>query len=207
MAVFETHIEADYRWGIWKMEETEDDLLSLFSDPFQIKEKMQHLSAKGRRLEWLSVRALLKSLCGEEKQIEYYPSGMPYLSDQSFYISISHTRGYVAVILSAQKKVGIDIEQYGERILKLGAKFLSEQEIKAVNPDKEVYHLLLYWSGKETVFKVLGEQVADFKKYLLIEPFVPEEKGAFNAKELKTDAQQCFLVYYQTHPDFVITWC
>ncbi|MBP1593794.1 MAG: 4'-phosphopantetheinyl transferase superfamily protein [Bacteroidetes bacterium] len=86
MAVFETHIEADYRWGIWKMEETEDNLLSLFSDPSQIIEKMQHLSAKGRRLEWLSVRALLKSLCGEEKQIEYYPSGMPYLSDQSFNI-------------------------------------------------------------------------------------------------------------------------
>ncbi|MBP1593795.1 MAG: hypothetical protein H6Q12_813 [Bacteroidetes bacterium] len=102
---------------------------------------------------------------------------------------------------------GIDIEQYGERIIKLGAKFLSEEEIESINPDKKVYHLLLYWSGKETVFKVLGEQVADFKKYLLIEPFNPEEKGLFNAKELKTDAQQSFLVYYQTHPDFVITWC
>lgn len=207
MAVLEKHIEADCRWGIWKMEESIEELLILFSNPGQQLEQMQHLTAQGRRLEWLSVRALLKNLCGEEKQIEYLPSGMPYLSDNSFHISISHTRGYVAVILSSQKKVGIDIEQYGERILKLRTKFLSEQEIKTISSEKEVYHLLLYWSGKETMFKLLGEQEVEFKEHLLISPFYPEEKGTFTARELRTTKRQNFLIHYQTHPDFVITWC
>jgi len=206
MAILEKYIETDCRWGIWKMEESIEDLLMLFSDPGQQLEQMQHLTAQCRRLEWLSVRALLKNLCGEEKLIEYLPSGMPYLSDNSFHISISHTRGYVAVILSSQKKVGIDIEQYGERILKLRAKFLSEQEIETINADKEVYHLLLYWSAKETVFKLLGEQDVEFREHLLINPFNPEGKGTFTACEFRTDKKQQFLIHYQTHPDFVITW-
>lgn len=206
MAILEKHIDAGCRWGIWKMEESVEDLLMIFSNPEQQLEQMQHLTAQNRRLEWLSVRALLKNLCGEEKQIEYLTSGMPYLSDQSFYISISHTRGYVAVILSSQKKVGIDIEQYGERILKLRTKFMSEQEMETISADKEVYHLLLFWSGKETIFKILGEQEVDFKEHLLISPFTPEEKGTFHACELRTAKQQKFLLHYQIHPDFVITW-
>jgi len=207
MAILEKHIEAGCRWGIWKMDESIEELLSLFSNPEQQLGQMQHLTAQCRRLEWLSVRALLKNLCGEEKLVEYFPSGMPYLSDHSFHISISHTRGYVAVILSSQKKVGIDIEQYGERILKLRTKFLSEQEIQTISSEKEIYHLLLHWSAKETMFKLLGEQDVEFKEHLLISPFHPEEKGTFTARELRTAEQQNFLIHYQTHPDFVITWC
>ncbi|WP_321436758.1 4'-phosphopantetheinyl transferase superfamily protein [uncultured Bacteroides sp.] len=207
MAVLEKHIDVNCRWGIWKMEETIEHLLLLFSDPAQQLEQMQHLTAQCRRLEWLSVRALLKELCGEEKQIKYLSTGMPYLSDHSFHISISHTRGYVAVILSTQKKVGIDIEQYGERILKLRTKFMSKQEIETISADKEVYHLLLHWSAKETLFKIIGEEAVDFKEHLLISPFIPEKKGTFNAYELRTAKQQKFLLHYQIHPDFVITWC
>ena len=207
MAILEKHIETAYRWGIWKMDESIEELLSLFSNPEQQLGQMQHLTAQCRRLEWLSVRALLKNICGEEKLVEYFPSGMPYLSDNSFHISISHTRGYVAVILSSQKKVGIDIEQYGERILKLRTKFLSEQEIQTISSEKEIYHLLLHWSAKETMFKLLGEQDVEFKEHLLISPFHPEEKGTFTARELRTAEQQNFLIHYQTHPDFVITWC
>lgn len=207
MAVFEKYINADSRWGIWKMDESVDELLSLFSNPVSMSEQMQHLTAQGRRLEWLSVRALLKELLGEEKKIEYYPSGMPYLADQSFHISISHTRGYVAVILDKNKKVGIDIEQYGERILKLRTKFLSENEIKSLSTEKEVYHLLLLWSAKETIFKILGQQEVEFKEHLQISPFIPLENGSFEGSEFKTNKRHKYLIHYKVHPDFVLTWC
>lgn len=206
MAVIEKYIEDDCRWGIWKMEETFDDLLLQFINPSQILEQMQHLTAPFRRLEWLSVRALLKELCGEEKQVAYLPSGKPYLADQSYQISISHTKGYVAVILNPSKKVGIDIEQYGDRILKLRSKFLSEKEIAAIYSDKEVLHLLLHWSAKETMFKLLGEEGVDFKEHLLIAPFMPEENGTFDACEMRTAKQQKFRLHYRVHQDFVITW-
>ena len=90
---------------------------------------MQRFSAEHRRLEWLSVRVLLFTLLGEEKEIAYYPSGKPYLADKSASISISHTRGYVSVIIGeAGKEVGIDIEQYGERVHKVAHKYMRADE-------------------------------------------------------------------------------
>ncbi len=206
MALLEKYTEVDCLWGIWKMEESVEDLLLYFSDPRKQEREMCHLTAEGRRLEWLSVRALLTELCGEEKQIEYLPSGRPFLSDRSYHISISHTRGYVAVILSPQREVGIDIEQYGERILKLRSKFMSKEELQVVSADREVYHLLLHWSAKETLFKLISEEEVDFKEHLRVYPFTPIEIGTFDAQEFRTEKQQKYLVHYQIHPNFVITW-
>ena len=75
---------------------------------------MRRFTAAHRRLEWLAVRVLLYTLSGEEKEIAYHPSGKPYLADDSASISISHTKGYVAVALGLPgREVGVDIEQYG----------------------------------------------------------------------------------------------
>ena len=63
------------------------------------REGMRRFTAAHRRLEWLAVRVLLYTLSGEEKEIAYHPSGKPYLADDSASLSISHTKGYVAVVL------------------------------------------------------------------------------------------------------------
>ena len=81
------------------MDETLDELLSMLPQQETYLEGLQRFSAEHRRLEWLSVRVLLFTLLGEEKEIAYYPSGKPYLADKSASISISHTRGYVSVII------------------------------------------------------------------------------------------------------------
>lgn len=84
------------------------------------REGMRRFTAAHRRLEWLAVRVLLYTLSGEEKEIAYHPSGKPYLADDSASLSISHTKGYVAVVLGLPgREVGVDIEQYGERVRKV----------------------------------------------------------------------------------------
>lgn len=205
MALLEKHTESDCLWGIWKIEETVEDLLLYFAHPESYELAMEHLVAEGRRLEWLSVRALLLELCGEEKQIAYHSNGMPYLLDGSANISISHTRGYVAVVISTQRIVGIDIEQYGEKILRLGGKFMSENELEHIDTENEIYHLLLHWSAKESIFKVLGEEAVDFKEHLCIEPFTVEQRGVIKLQEFKTPLKQKFIINYRTDVDFVIT--
>ena len=68
-------------------------------------------------------------MLGEEKEIGYRSSGKPYLADGSASISISHTKGYVAVLLGGpEKEVGIDVECYGERVRKVAHKFVREDE-------------------------------------------------------------------------------
>lgn len=206
MAVFAQQKEDTVRWGIWKMDESPDELLALLPNRTVYEEELQRFRTDHRKQEWLSVRVLLYQLLGEVKEISYEPSGKPYLKDRSFYISISHTKGYVAVILSAEKEVGIDIEQYGQRIHKVAHKFMREDEGANLYNDESTWALLLHWSAKEVMFKCMNTAEVDFREHLHIQPFQVNEQGTFSAQEYRTGRQRHFLIHYQVHPDFVLTW-
>ena len=163
-------------------------------------------SAEKRKQEWLAVRVLLKELCGEEKKIAYLPSGKPYLEDGSTFVSFSHTSGYVAVALHPSAEVGVDIEQYGTRVQRVASRFIREDEKVSVESGDEIYALLLHWSAKETMFKLMEDEAVDFIKHLHILPFVPEESGTFHACEYRSGQEQKFLIHYDTHPDYVLTF-
>ena len=187
MPLFIQHTYPSYKWGVWKMDETLDELLNMLPQQETYLEGLQRFSAEHRRLEWLSVRVLLFTLLGEEKEIAYYPSGKPYLADKSASISISHTRGYVSVIIGeAGKEVGIDIEQYGERVHKVAHKYMRADEPLSLYQGTDTWALLLHWSAKEVVFKYMNTAEVDFREHLRIFPFTVAEKGAFSAEEYRT---------------------
>lgn len=206
MPVFLQHTDSACRWGVWKTDETPDELLALLPDKEKYREGMQRFSADSRRLEWLAVRVLLHVLTGEEKEIRYYPSGKPYLADASASLSISHTKGYVAVLLGAPcREVGIDIEQYGERVRRVAPKFMRQDEEAAVYRGTETWSLLLHWSAKETMFKCLNTPEVDFRAHLRIFPFQVSERGVFSAAEYRTVEKRSFSIHYYLYPDFVLT--
>ena len=91
---------------------------------------LNRYKSEGRKSEWLSVRVLLKELTGSEPDILYHDNGAPYLPESSLHISISHTKGFAAVLLSPNKPVGIDIEYRSERIHRIKSRFLSETEFE-----------------------------------------------------------------------------
>lgn len=192
--------------GVWKTEETVEQLLALLGNISMYEKDLEHFTSDMRKYEWLAVRVLLKTLCGEEKKVVYLPSGKPYLADGSAYISISHTNGYVAVALHPTEEVGIDIERYGVRVRRVVSRFVRPDEEKTMNQGDEVYVLLLHWSAKETLLKVMGVEGVDFIRHLHIFPFVMEEEGCLEAQEYRTEEQWHYRVRYLTHPDFVLTW-
>ena len=197
---------SDFKLGVWKTEESINELLSSFPDYSFYEKELQRFSADSRKREWLAVRVLLAALCGEEKRVIYNSIGKPYLEDASFRISISHTHGYVAVALHPSKEVGIDIEQYGDKVRKVRHKFLIPQEDANISKENEIAHLLLHWSAKETVYKMIGIEDTELKQHIRITPFTPQEKGIFIAKECKTGRQQIYTIHYLVHPDFVLTF-
>jgi len=163
---------------------------------------------ENRKREWLSIRVLIKELLGEEKEILYNSSGKPYLSDNSFYIGISHTKGYAALILNKENEVAIDIEKISTKVENVRKRFVSEEEEKALSSSEKFIHLLLLWSAKESLFKRLGIDDVDFKKHLHIHPFKPVvgEWGAFDADETRTENQVSFKIKYFVHDDYVLTY-
>lgn len=116
-----------------------------------------------RRLEILATRYLLKEMLNGEQIVSYDEYGAPSLTGSGQYVSISHTDGYVAVII-ADKPVGIDIERRGRRVERVRSKFMqvSEDALVAETPDP-VLSMHLIWSAKEAVFKFLGQQYFDLQ--------------------------------------------
>jgi 4'-phosphopantetheinyl transferase EntD len=171
-----------------------------------------------RRREWLAVRVLLKKMLNEEKEILYFSSGKPYLSDDSYQIGISHTKyrktnlqeasGYVALILNKEKDVSIDIEQISSRVKNISSRFISEAEEKAISKENELIHLLLHWSAKESIFKILATENIDFKTQLHLAPFEPVigTWSNFQAHETRTGKQNRFTVNYFVQNEYVLTY-
>lgn len=190
-------------FAIWKMEESKEELLNSLSRHDWLADTLQ-MKSEERIKERLAVRVLLKELLGQESEISYFPSGKPYLEEHSFNIGISHTKGYVALILSREKKVSIDIENKSDRILKLERRIVSEKEF--IDTDNNLIHLLLHWSAKESVFKVMDEEGVDFLDHLRVDNFTPEVKGFFVLKELKSRLKCQYLVSYEIFSDFVLTY-
>ncbi|ADV44880.1 siderophore (surfactin) biosynthesis regulatory protein [Bacteroides helcogenes P 36-108] len=191
--------------GVWKMEEALPDLCELLSDSSLGEQAVKRFTSPHRQLEWLSVRVLLYHLLKEKKEICYYSSGKPYLNDGAYYISISHTKGYVAVILG-KRPVGVDIEQYGQRVHKVAHKYMREDEAPVPYHGDDTWSLLLHWSAKEVMFKCMDTAEVDFRRHLYIEPFTVQRQGMFRAQEYKTEQQRHFIIHYLIRPDFVLTW-
>ena len=206
MPLYRTYRKGELAVGVWKVEETIGQLRSMFKDFSLYESDLQKFKAEKRQLEWLAVRVLLKELLGEEKVIDYLPSGKPFLKDRSACVSFSHTCGYVAVAVHPTKEVGIDIEQYGNRVSRLASRFVREDEMQSVRAGNEIYALLLHWSAKETMFKLMNQSDVDFLDHLHILPFILTESGEMEAVEYRTDLHQTFQISYYTHPDYVLTF-
>lgn len=150
-------------------------------------------------------RMLLKELLGEEARVDYHSTGAPFLACVPLYISISHTKDYVAVILD-KRPTGIDIEYRSDRILKIRSRFMNPEEEAGIDLEHEVEHLLIHWCAKETLFKIIGQEGVDFQKHLHVNPFPYLSSGTFKGRETRTEACREYELAYQVTPDYVLTW-
>ena len=197
--------------GIWKLDESADELRALLPESEWAEllavDGTPRLQLEARRKEWMSSRLLLKELLGRTCGIKHAASGVPLLDDGSYHISISHTRGYVAVLLSAQGRTGIDIEYYSERVKKIRLRFLSPEEEAFILPQFETEQLLLCWCAKETLYKIAGLEDIDFSCHLHVRPFrFSSPEGFLTVYETKTAQQNRYILRYEVRPEYILTY-
>lgn len=199
-------IEEDCLLGIWEISETRDELLNMLSPEYQemAHSYLSRIKSKKRALEWLAIRVVLQILTNDNKTVKHKPDGQPYLSDNSYQISISHSRDYAVVLLHKHKKVGVDIENYSNRILKIEKRFMSDEEF--IDPNQRVLHLILHWCAKETLYKLMNSTKIIFKEHLHIHPFHIQDKGTIVASESFSAGKATFDIFYEVNKYFVITW-
>lgn len=106
---------------------------------------------RGRQAEKDGERSVLAAMLGYVPVIEHNEDGKPVIAD--YHVSISHTVGYVAVALSRDYEVGIDIEYVSERVRRIAPRFLRHDEMFT-----ETIHFLIAWCAKETMYKLFSSE-------------------------------------------------
>lgn len=192
--------------GLWKIEETADELWSMVRQKAVYRPFLSTLRTEQRKQEWLASRVLLESLAGETARIDYQAHGAPYLPDSPLSLSISHTRGYAALLLQDTPAAGIDIEYRSDRVLKIRRRFLSPAEDAGIDPLHETDHLLIHWCAKETLFKMIRREGVDFISHLHIRPFEYADSGRIEVYETHSSRPVFFRLAYEVRSDFVLVW-
>ncbi|MBA7533795.1 hypothetical protein ES705_26039 [subsurface metagenome] len=205
--IFKEKFQGDCLFGIWEIKETYEDLLSevhLFPGE---RERLLGFRSGARKIEFLSVRILLKALIGICGPIVYSDNNKPYLHQSEYRISISHSRTLTSIMLSKTKKVGIDLEYMSHKISKIQHKFINDDEYITPDPLKQKYHLYIHWCAKEALYKVCDKQDINFKKNLTIESFEPQDVGIIYGWVDNKFWHDKFELDYFTINKFVVVYC
>lgn len=161
-------------------------------------EAFEKLGTNKRKREFITARMALAKLLSGNALISYSNTGKPYLSNGQGYISISHSRHFLALIYHPGKAVGIDIECPTERVLKVSERYLNatEQSYFANN----LLKLQLAWSVKEAIYKMNGEAFVDFANSMLIHNFELSATGIINCEHRATG--KIYKLNYIVRPEF-----
>lgn len=188
---------------VWEVTETLEELLK----EIRLEESLMEyrkLKSEKRQKEFLGARVALKSLLGREVYVNYYEDGKPFLIDNCFNISISHSGKWIAVMAHPDHVVGIDIECIGSKMQRLYTRFLSEEEQLNLSNGENLQQLHLAWSAKEAAYKIIGKDAVDFPNQLYIEPFEVKEKGRIITIHTTSGRKLCF--YYYVTEQFVLVY-
>jgi 4'-phosphopantetheinyl transferase len=192
--------------GVWKIEEdlpTLNDFVILDNEE---KKKYKGFRSNSRKLEFLSVRALLSELLGKDARIVYNKNNKPFLKNGSHFISISHSHKLTAILLSTNEKVGIDLEYMSVNISAFAFKFMNRKERVIKDQENRKYHLYIHWCAKEALYKICDKEGISIRNNITIEPFVVKESGEIRGKVHTSKINESFDLFYSKYDNYAIVW-
>lgn len=198
--------------GIWELTESSPALLAQLAEikhkSFdKIKEQLNGFKYEQRKKEWLAIRLLLSHLLNTNEEISYDAQGKPFLKNSDKTISISHAKAYAAIILSNKPQTGIDIERMNRPIEHIAAKFVSDTELQQIAIANRIFQLYLYWSAKETLYKIYGKKKLSFIENLRIQPLRNRDEKRFTGEIVNHNFYQKYTLHYLTFNNYLVVWC
>jgi 4'-phosphopantetheinyl transferase len=202
-----TEILPDCLLGVWEITEDYDSLYGMIDLATVEKVKLDSFKNISRKVEWLSVRALVKNMMGKDTRILYSAENKPFVRGNTHNISISHSNNLTAVLISSDKRVGIDLEYMSGKISKVADKFINERERITTRPEMKKYHLYLHWCAKEAMYKICDKQDINFRDGLTIAPFDPDEHGFMKGHVMNGNGEEDLELEYLQHDNYALVWC
>jgi phosphopantetheinyl transferase len=196
-----------YKGGTIVIGVMEEDMESLTCqlDNFEAyREEFSQIKNEKRKREFLSARTLLNQATGCQVKVIYDANGKPYLEDNSFHISITHSKNYAAVIIHPEFPVGIDLEIRTEKVKTVSKRFLNESEQILFSKEINTAKVEIAWSAKETLYKIIGNEVRDFAATLEILPFTLNDSGTLHV--LHKTGSRIYELQYQQNAHYTLVY-
>lgn len=192
-------------WALWKVNETETELVRLLGGKEAVPDTLTHPQ---KRLEFLGGRVIIQHLLqhlGYDYQgIDKDEHGKPSPRGHALHLSLSHSFPYVAAIVDALGTVGIDLEQPKDKLLRVAGRVLHADELRDAGSD--VVKHCIYWCAKEAMLKIYGKKDLIFAENLLVRPFTREAEGHITGRIIANDDERVVPLYYLTAPGFVVVF-
>jgi phosphopantetheinyl transferase len=194
-----TNLNQNTVLAVWKITETRGELLTLFNGQFTDAGLNQH-----DNLHWLASRLLIQQLFqGSFVLLTKDAFNKPSLivNEEPYFISITHSFAYAAVMVSKETPVAIDMERVDERVVRVSRKFIRADEQYEGKDIAQRYTLI--WSAKETLYKLHGTKELDFKEHLRIQVV---SDTAVQGEILKAGAESSAVIEVGWMDDYIITY-
>lgn len=143
--------------GIWHLTETSDREFRKMLSEESLIEAHDAYPGGPRLLERLAVLLLLDKLLGDHGSLSHTESGSPFLDGDYRPVSISHTRHWVAVVVSDEPDThfGVDIQAASPKTLSVLDRICTRSEVEPFGKEHLREASLLLFSAKEAAYKYL----------------------------------------------------
>ena len=185
---------------LWKHDDNEDYDSKELLEPENF-EKVSGYHPK-KLLEMLMVRKILHEKLPGYKIL--YEGRRPYLYPRDYEISITNSFPYAALAISHQK-VGIDIEKFNPKIIRIKDKFLNSEERDFIPESEAMEYLTIIWSVKESLYKIHHSQYWSLKKHYEVKPFCKENLHSIHCRVHDENFSDEFYARVEFFDDYVFS--
>jgi phosphopantetheinyl transferase len=202
---YQQDINETTKLGVWKIEED----ASFFLKEVPVHRAITH---PHKKLQHLAGRFILKNLYPDfpYELIRIADTKKPFLHNEQYHFSISHSGDYAAAIVSLDQRVGIDVELYADKVMKVLHKFLSPSEMSLMLKHETSPYVreTLLWSVKESVFKWHGNGGVDFREHIHIQSlrYAEGSEEPFLACRFSGDPCSELDLHFRLFRDVCLSW-
>ena len=171
-------------------------------------DEVSRLPEKSRH-DWMATRYLIHLFTGSRERVPARKDvfGRPFHPESGYHLSLSHTRGFGAAILSPSA-AGIDIQRWDHRMHRVAHKFVNDEEWSwSEGTWQEAYHHVL-WGAKESLYKAHGRRQLNFLTNLHCEAFAYTPLGGQTEAfiSLPSGLTRVFDLYYRPTAETMLVY-
>ena len=168
----ESTLFSETRVLVWRLEEEVQQLVELCRQAGIPVEDFIGMPPKRQR-EKAAERLLLVHATGWPVVLSHTDQGAPFIKGTDLNISITHTRGLVALALDDKQTIGLDAETTDRpQVIRVRDKFLNATEQQFIAADDLAAHVIA-WTAKEAIIKAERNSAIDWTNGICLEPFIP----------------------------------